>query len=137
MRPVKRLRWQIAQREGNTLRGDFVEFSQLFPREQFREPRGAGDGRGAPATQKARFTDGSLFNRHRYTQNIAANRIAYFNRGGGVFQFAGVPRMFEMVEHLAGKHGDSMSAHTADRQVFYGARFFGGKYRFSMDAITT
>ena len=70
----------------------------------FGEKRGAGDGGSAAAAEEADFADGTVFYCGGEMKDVAANGIADFDLGVGVWKFPGVAGMLEVVEQDLSEH---------------------------------
>ncbi len=104
LRAVKRRRREPAKSFGESIGRDGAEVRERTRLELFGEKRGAGDRGGAPTAKEASFRDAAVFEPGKQLQDVAANRIGYFDGSGGAGEFTRVARIAKVIENGFAEH---------------------------------
>lgn len=101
---VQSRRGKSTERLRDRFRGEGAGFGNRAAAELFGQEGSARNGCGAPTAQEPGLLDAAVRDSRRELQDIAANGIAYFDRGSGIGQLAGVARIAEMIENSFAEH---------------------------------
>ncbi len=102
----------------NLLASQFSRFWPTLPAHQHRESGSACHRRNASFGFKADFGNASVPHLDAEPEDVAADRIRNLRHRVWIIQFAGVSRMFEMIEQLRRIHLINCKGETADGYRF-------------------
>jgi hypothetical protein len=96
--------WEPSQGFGDGVRGERARFREAAIQKSFGQERRASDRRRAPSAEEARFGDLAILQADCQFEDVPAHGIADFDSGVGVWKFAGIARVAEVLENGVGEH---------------------------------